>query len=321
MTMAKELTFELQEPAKPVASYPFQFRWYKELEGVFDLQVELLREDIARARAEDKMIIYLSCPISSRGGGFSATNVEMAKFTQAALLSRLGHRFWVLNPAMYQMESKEGTGLLRKHAHQLNTDWSKLPRPGGGDYMRMWTKVLVEELLPRYLWATDPPDAPAYLGGHFDAYYFLGPQDVHSFFTNGTSMSLTDALEAYFARKFSTDPDFRDAYSMPPGIHWGHASDKLTEEEKKDRNAWEERRKAFFRYYGLRASVAYSLGSHDEWNLFVEINRRRREKGKTTDGVAVWDQLAGYFEGRQIAPGAAEVDITRGYDVRSSEVT
>ena len=68
-------------------------------------------------------------------------------------MERWGHRFWVLNPARYQLESKEGTGLMHLHAARLSAergveiDVDELFRrspPHGGDYMRMWTRILVE---------------------------------------------------------------------------------------------------------------------------------------------------------------------------------
>ena len=79
---------------------------------IFDLQIDLVKSDIRRARAEGKLIVYLSCPISSRGGGYHGTNVDIAKYTERALLQRWGEGFWILNPVQYQLESKAGTGLM-----------------------------------------------------------------------------------------------------------------------------------------------------------------------------------------------------------------
>jgi len=51
-------------------------------------------------------------------------------------------------------------------------------------------------------------------GQYFDAFYFIGPRDVQSFFlTEGET--LTAGIQAYFARKFAYDPDFRVEYSDP----------------------------------------------------------------------------------------------------------
>jgi hypothetical protein len=46
-----------------------QFTWQTgEWVKIFGTQVDQIKEDIARAVSEDRLIIYLSCPISSRGG-------------------------------------------------------------------------------------------------------------------------------------------------------------------------------------------------------------------------------------------------------------
>ena len=82
------------EIGEPVPGFPIRFEWQTNawLE-LFDAQVELIRDDIDRARADDRAVIYLSCPISNRGGGYSGTNVEIAKHTQSRLLSELGGGF------------------------------------------------------------------------------------------------------------------------------------------------------------------------------------------------------------------------------------
>jgi len=71
------------------------------------------------------------------------------------------------------------------------------------------------------------------------------------------------------------------------------------------------RRNDFFRYYTIRAGANFSLGSHDEWNIWRLLNERRRATGK--HGIS--DQIAGYFEGRQIAPGTTVVSTAPGYEV------
>jgi hypothetical protein len=71
----------------------------------------------------------------------------------------------------------------------------------------MWTKVLVE-------------DGADNLARNFDAFYFLGPRDVFSFFTENGSQSMTAGIQSYFARKISTDAAFRDYFSIPD-IAWG----------------------------------------------------------------------------------------------------
>ncbi|MDX3645788.1 hypothetical protein, partial [Streptomyces sp. MB09-02B] len=95
-----------------------------------------------------------NCPISSRGGGHFRTNTEIANFVARRLASEWGERFFVVNPAAYQLESKEGTGLVTRHVEELARETGRTlqlkdlmdtVRPSGGDYMRMWTRVLAED--------------------------------------------------------------------------------------------------------------------------------------------------------------------------------
>jgi len=66
---------------------------------------------------------------------------------------------------------------------------------------------------------------------------------------------------------------------------------------------------AFRNYYGLKASIAFSYGSHDEWNILRLINDKRR--GGTQFGVA--NQIASFYDGHATAPSAAEQGISTGY--------
>jgi hypothetical protein len=66
------------------------------------------------------------------------------------------------------------------------------------------------------------------------------------------------------------------------------------------------KRQAFVRYYALRASAAYSTGAHDEWNIFVKINRKR----------PLGEQVAMFFDGRPASPVEMEVEVSPGYEVR-----
>lgn len=261
----------------PVPGFPLEFEWQdNEWLQVFDRQVGLLLDDITRARTEDRMVVYLSCPISSKGGSFKNTNVEIARATQRRIQERFGSRVWVLNPAQYQLESKEGAGLLRRHAVDLGISLDhldSLPPPRGGDYMRMWTKVLVED---------DREQA----GWHFDAYYFLSPSDTSAFFDAEGPTDATEAVETYFARKYTTDLDFKTSFD-------GEAD-------------WESLRKDFVRFYTFRSGAAYSSGCHDEWNILCLLNERRLKTG------GVGDLLSAWWDGRQVTPGAMQA-ISPGY--------
>jgi hypothetical protein len=287
--------------------------WY----DIFDRQIELLKREIRRARAQDKLVVYLSCPISSRGGGYSGTNVDIAQFTERALLQRWGEAFWILNPAQYQLESKAGTGLITSHAEALHIDLAALKRycmPSGGDYMRMWTTVLVED--GDRIGAVEPKDPALHdTGQHFDAFYFLGPSDAQRFFGQYHA-SLTAGIETYFARRYATDPDFRDAFGIA-GINWAQQPPQPDALQDRLRDDWERKRIEFLRYYGLRASGNFSLGSHDEWNIFRLINVKRRRltagPGQIDGDVSI--QLVGFFDGNQLDPGSSEMPLSRGYAI------
>src|SRR6266478_1506398 len=104
-------------------------------------------------------------------------------------------------------------------------------------------------------------DRPENAGHCFTTYYFLGPSDVRDFFTKDGSISLTAGVEEYFARKVAIDPVFQGYFSYPLKDDKGQAFP-----DKKQAPEWERRRKEFFRYYTVRASINFSRGSHDEWN-------------------------------------------------------
>jgi hypothetical protein len=289
---------------EPVPGFPLKFTWMRgDWEKIFDLQRDLIKSDIARVRAEGRLVFYLSCPISSRGGGWSGTNVDIARHVERSMLERWGEAFWVLNPAQYQLESKAGTGLIVSHAERLKINLEDLlaeGAPGGGDYLRMWTRVLVE-------------DAHGNLGRDFDAFYFLGPRDVFSFFTASGSETLTAGVQAYFARKMESDIDFRDKFSVPT-IDWG---DPVQTTGAGLRENWMKKRADFLRFYAMRASASFSLGSHDEWAILNAINAARR-KVSTGPGMLdgdTGDQLAAFFDGTQVSIGALQSPVSRGYAV------
>jgi hypothetical protein len=115
--------------------------------------------------------------------------------------------------------------------------------------------------------------------GAFDFVYFVGPADFASEFGldgNGDMMK----IEAYY-----------DAHS------------------KTDDNLAKIDRTAFRNYYALRASVSFSFGSHDEWNIARRINERRRGSDAQA-GIA--KQMAIFFDGKPVAPGLLQAAVAPG---------
>ncbi|MCP2163384.1 hypothetical protein [Goodfellowiella coeruleoviolacea] len=278
---------------------------------VFDRHVQLIKSDLARAHAEGRIVVYLSCPISSRGGGHFGTNVDIANDTARWLSQTWGERFFVLNPTAYQLESKEGTGLISRHLEALRGTYPgltlekllALARPAGGDYMRMWSRVLIEDdyIAARRRRGRD-------LGGAFDAYYFQGPTDVRRFFAHASSgQSLSGQMEEYFARKYTTSREFYLDFATADTDHDRQHLLDLTRVE--DATAYEARRRAFFTYYSVRASAAFSLGSHDEWNTLFRLNQARRADPDYGPG----EEIAAFFDGRQLTLGDTEQPTVPGY--------
>ena len=139
----------------------------------------------------------------------------------------------------------------------------------GADYMLMWTTIL---------------EGVKGLGEDFEFFYFTGPAEFHQFFgLDGTDDM--GKIDAYFDKRLATDP----------GLQKAVASGQVSKQ-------------TFRNYYALRASIAFSYGSHDEWNIARIINARRR--GATDYGLA--NQLGIMFNGAAAAPGAAEVPIANG---------
>jgi len=72
-------------------------------------------------------------------------------------------------------------------------------------------------------------------------------------------------------------------------------------------------KKSFREYYALRASVAYSFGSHDEWNIVRAIHEARR----ASKDYGLARQLGVFFDGRAAAPGLFETPVARAMRARA----
>jgi hypothetical protein len=135
---------------------------------------------------------------------------------------------------------------------------NNLPRGAtGADYMYTWTQIL---------------EGKAGLGEDFDLVYFVGPSEFASFFAL-TGHDDMKKIDHYFDRRLRADAELR----------------KLVVDGTVNKIA-------FRNYYALRASVSFSKGAHDEWNIVRIINERRRGSGKF--GIA--NQLPILFDGHAV---------------------
>jgi hypothetical protein len=140
----------------------------------------------------------------------------------------------------------------------------------GEDYMLMWTLIF---------------EGPTGLGEDFDFVYFTGPAD----FARTLGLTGTDdmaRIDAYFDERIKTDASLQRAVS----------GNRLT-------------RDSFRTYYAFKASVAFSRGSSDEWNIVSAINDRRR--ADKTYGIP--NQIAILYNGGGIQPGSIGAKAAEGY--------
>lgn len=155
----------------------------------------------------------------------------------------------------------------------LNPGDSRFSLPSGAngaDYMLQWTRAL---------------EGPTGTGDDFDFFYFAGPSDF------AAALGLTgegdmEKIDALFDQRYAADEGLRKAV-----------------DQKRVSKA------TFRNYYGLKAAIMFSYGSHDEWNILRLINAKRL--GGTQFGVA--NQIASFYDGRPTPPSAAEQPVSNGY--------
>lgn len=143
--------------------------------------------------------------------------------------------------------------------------------PRGGEYMYLWTEVLA---------------GPKGFGEQFDLIYFSGPSDFADFFGLEGENDL-DRLHTFLEFRASRNPKFAATVDTP------------------------DKKRAFLRYYGMRCSVNFSDGAHDEWNIFRHVNKRRRHE------MGIGEQIPVYFDGRQLPGAVTEMPISHGYQLPS----
>jgi len=141
-------------------------------------RVRKLREEIRAQRAAGKLIVYASTPISPRGGGDMAVNLDVAASVKARLEKEYGPAVWVLDPGKYQLPDVDGRAA------------------GGGDYMVMWTEVLGGE------------DGA---GRDFDMVHFTGPGDMRAYFGCGRE-DVSGCVARHPAAQKIGDPARRQAF-------------------------------------------------------------------------------------------------------------
>ena len=116
------------------------------------------------------------------------------------------------------------------------------------------------------------------LGEDFDFVYFVGPREFGRYFSLDGRGDM-EKLDAYYDAHVNGDP-----------------------------NLGKIDKKSFREYYTLRASVSFSLGSHDEWNIARAINEARR----ASKDYGLARQLGVFFDGRPVAPGLYETQVAAG---------
>src|SRR6266852_3245767 len=142
--------------------------------GAVDALTQKLRQDARAARQAGRLVIYMSTPISPRGGGVEKVNVEIAAAVKARLEKAHGSGVWILDPG----------------AHQMPNIGTK--SPGGGDYMVMFTRLLAGDYGA---------------GRDFDRVHFTGPSDMRAFF--GCADDLSGCLARWLTARAATDADVR----------------------------------------------------------------------------------------------------------------
>jgi hypothetical protein len=192
-------------------------------------------------------------------------------------LSTLGGGYFNVNAEVgsatkQRVEARFGAGsvwLLNPGEKDSDLSLPSGARGANDDYMLMWTRV-IEGLSAN--------------GEDFDFVYFAGPSDFAAYF-GLTGTGDMDRLGTFFDERVAKDAGLR----------------REVERGRVTRNT-------FRNYYGLKASVSFSNGAHEEWNIFRVLNERRR--ADTKFGVA--NQIAVFFDGKAVPTGAAESPVAMG---------
>jgi hypothetical protein len=172
-----------QKPAtERRTTFGFTFEIYPELLPRMEANLKRIRQDIQQQRDKDKFIVYLSVPISARGGGHTPTNLAISALTKKRIEAQFGSKLWVMDPGVYEVRD------------------NLAPEPQGGDYMNMWIQVIL---------------GSNGKGDDFDMFYFQGPSDVRAFF-GAKDLPIIEAVERYIQEQSARDPAFRKEVGENP---------------------------------------------------------------------------------------------------------
>jgi hypothetical protein len=142
-------------------------------------------------------------------------------------------------------------------------------RAGQGDYLVMWARIL---------------EGDKGTGEDFDFAYFAGPSDYAAYF-GLTGKGDMERIAAWFDERLAKDADLKRA------VERGTVSAAQ-----------------FRNYYGLKAGAAFSVGSHDEWNVMRAINAKRRDDPK----IGLVNQIPLMYDGRGLSAAEAEQAVATG---------
>jgi hypothetical protein len=150
-------------------------------EPLIDEKIALFRARIADGKSKGKLAGYLSLPMSTRGGGYFALNVEIAEKASSQVSALFGEGAVVIvNPA-----SSDGN-------LEIGTENASQP-----DYLFMWSSIL---------WGAEDgkPD--------IDFIYFLGPSDFRSALHVGVP-SIAENWASEFEKRVASDSHFASLVS------------------------------------------------------------------------------------------------------------
>jgi hypothetical protein len=204
-----------------------------------------------------------------------------AQRAQGKLIGYISTPLSSLEGAYYGVNADAAVDLKSRLEKQYGSDFLWMLNPGASFLLPP-----DENILPRnatgadFMWMwTRVLEGPDGLGRDFDWVYFVGPSDFATFLKL-PGVDDMRALNAYYDKRAVTDPGIKQV----------------------DRDK-------FRAYYGLRAAVTYSYGSHDEWNIARAINAKRREADPKL-GFA--KELAIFFDGKPVPPPLFDTPTTPG---------